>query len=301
MNSEDCIIIPTEQLNPRTMAIDVLSTLDMLQLINAEDAHVIQAVQACLPQVAIVIDVTVERIQKQKGRLFYIGAGTSGRLAVLDASECPPTFGVTPDLVQGIIAGGDYALRHAIEGAEDSAEAGKTDILHAGVNAKDVVIGLSASGGAPYVIHALQTARHLGAFTGGITCNTQAKLLAVVDVAMVADVGPEVIAGSTRLKAGTAQKLILNMLSTGTMIKLGKTYQNWMVDVKPSNVKLRQRAIHIVCKLGQVDEIQAKTLLAITKDKVKLAVLMGRKNIGLEEAKALLTKQSGHLRLALSH
>ncbi len=291
-------LVPTEQINPRTSEIDLVSTEAMLTLINEEDRRVPDAIGRIIPQIAQVVDRVVEAFERG-GRLFYVGAGTSGRLGVLDASECPPTFGVDSDLVQGIIAGGDTALRNAVEGAEDSAEQGRQAVLDAGVRDKDVLIGISASGGAAYVVTAIETAKAQGAFTGAITCHPTGALAQAADVAMVAEVGPEVIAGSTRLKAGTAQKLILNMITTGAMIGWGKTYRNLMVDLKPTNVKLRQRAIRIVAHLSNCSPEEAQQALEHSQGRVKPAVVMLTKKVSYEEAMVMLKHHHGKLRAVL--
>lgn len=300
VSSNDALnaVIPTEQVNPRTLDIDLLDTEAVLRKINAEDEEVAGAVAKAIPQIAIVVD-EIKKAFQAGHRLFYFGAGTSGRLGVLDASECPPTYGVSPDLVQGIIAGGDIALRNAVEGAEDSVELGSADVKNSGVSQGDVVIGISASGQAPYVITAIETASTLGCYTAGITCDPGSKLAQASHQAIVAMVGPEVVAGSSRMKAGTAQKLILNMLTTGVMIQMGKTYQNLMVDVQPTNLKLKARARRIVASLGKVDEAEAARLLALSAYQVKPAILMARDKISLEDAHHALDRVSGKLRLAL--
>jgi N-acetylmuramic acid 6-phosphate etherase len=296
-------LIPTEQNNPRTQDIDLLSTESMLERLNLEDQSVAIAVQAAIPMITPVVDAIVASIQ-EGGRLFYFGAGTSGRLGVLDASECPPTYGVKPDLVQAFIAGGEKALRFAVEGAEDSAELGKEDIEKAALKAGDVVVGLSASGGAPYVVAAMESAQQKGCVTACITCNPKSQLAAVVNLPIVVEVGAEPIAGSTRMKSGTAQKLILNMLTTGAMIQLGKTYRNFMVDVQTTNKKLVLRAKRIVSQLGGVSQEQAEKLLEQTHSQVKPAIVlacyqqMGRP-ISVEQANELLKQAGGKLRSVL--
>jgi len=298
------ILVPTEQVNPRTRTIDQQSTAGVLQLINAEDQLVAAAVSRVIPEIAVVVDAIVNAFQ-QGGRLVYVGAGTSGRLGVLDASECPPTFGVSAGQVQGIIAGGETALRSAVEGAEDSPEDGRQDVLQAGIGPWDVVVGISASGNAPYVVAAVETARSMGCFTAGITCNAASHLAKAVNQPIVVPVGPEAIAGSSRMKAGTAQKLILNMLSTAAMIQSGKTYENLMVDVQPTNQKLRDRARRIVSALSGVSEDEAAGFLAETAYQVKPAVFMAvahRKGCPVTPAAALekLAAVSGKLRAALA-
>ncbi len=291
-------VIPTEQVNPRTKDIDLLSTENVLRRINEEDKLVAQAVEAAIPQIAVVVD-EIKKAFENGHRLFYFGAGTSGRLGILDASECPPTYGAPPSLVQAFIAGGDIALRNAVEGAEDSAEMGRADVEKAGVQAGDVVVGISASGQAPYVVATMEAARVLGGFTAGITCDPGSKLAQAVSQAIVVQVGPEAIAGSTRMKAGTAQKLVLNMLTTGAMIQTGKTYQNLMVDVQPTNLKLKARARRIVAALGGVPIEEAERLLDLTGYQVKPAVLMACAKITLSEAQKRLSAASGKLRVAL--
>lgn len=291
-------VIPTEQVNPRTTDIDLLSTEAVLRKINAEDQLVALAVEAAIPQISVVVDQIKQAFEAGR-RLFYFGAGTSGRLGVLDASECPPTYGAPPELVQGIIAGGETALRNAVEGAEDSAEQGAADVQQAGLKEGDVAVGISASGQAPYVVAAMQAAKALGCFTAGLTCDPDSKLAQAVDQPIVVKVGPEVVAGSTRMKAGTAQKLVLNMLTTGAMIQTGKTFQNLMVDVQPTNLKLKARARRIVAALGQVSAEEAGELLEQTQYQVKPAILMARDKISLPEALSRLKTVSGKLRLAL--
>ena len=291
-------VIPTEQVNPRTKDIDLLSTENVLRRINDEDKLVAQAVEAAIPQIAIVVD-EIKKAFENGHRLFYFGAGTSGRLGILDASECPPTYGASPSLVQAFIAGGDIALRNAVEGAEDSAEMGRDDVAKAGVQAGDVVVGISASGQAPYVVATVEAARKLGCFTAGITCDPDSRLAQAVTQAIVVQVGPEAVAGSTRMKAGTAQKLVLNMLTTGAMIQTGKTYQNLMVDVQPTNLKLKARARRIVAALGNVPIEEAERLLDLTGYQVKPAVLMACAKITLPEAQQRLSAASGKLRVAL--
>ncbi|MEB3245696.1 MAG: N-acetylmuramic acid 6-phosphate etherase [Vampirovibrionales bacterium] len=286
---------PTEQDNPNTRNIDACSTLETLRLINAEDQTVAHAVQAALPQIAGVVDRIVAGFLQQ-GRLIYVGAGTSGRLAVLDASECPPTFGAPPQQVQAIIAGGEIALKTAVEGAEDNAALGAQDLAALSLTPNDVVVGISASGGAAYVIAALQTARQAGAFTAAVTCNPKALLLNHVDAGIVTPVGPEVISGSTRLKAGTAQKLVLNMLTTASMVHIGKTYGNVMVDVQPVNDKLRKRALRIVSTLARVSTQAAQSALTASQWQVKPAVLMAARGCSLSEAQALLSEHQGKLK-----
>jgi N-acetylmuramic acid 6-phosphate etherase len=293
-------VIPTEQVNPRTVDIDGLPTIEVLRKINEEDQGVAQAVAQAIPQIAVVVD-AIQHAFENGGRLFYFGAGTSGRLGVLDASECPPTYGVQPSLVQAVMAGGDTALRNAVEGAEDSVEMGREDVITAGVKAGDVVVGISASGQAPYVVSVMESAKALGCFTAGITCDAHSKLAQAAQQAIVVEVGPEVIAGSTRMKAGTAQKLVLNMLTTGAMIQTGKTYQNLMVDVQPTNLKLKARARRMVATLSGVAIEEAERLLELTQYQVKPAVIMAREQVDFTEANRRLKAVSGKLRLALEN
>ena len=252
--------LKTEGRNRNTLHIDQMSTIEMVTVMNNENRVVEDAIAAQLPEIAQAIDIIAERLS-EGGHLIYIGAGTSGRLGVVDASECPPTFGVGYDLVRGIMAGGEGAMFRAVEGAEDNEALGAHDIEADGVTAGDVVVGLSASGGAPYVLGALKKARELGAVPLGITCNPDSRMHPLCDVTIAPYVGPEVITGSSRLKAGTAQKLVLNMLSTGAMIKTGKVVGNLMINVKPTNVKLRDRCIRILMELGDCDRETAETLI----------------------------------------
>ena len=285
----------TEQVNVKSTDIDRLSTVDMLSLINDEDATVAIAVGRAIPQIAQAVDLIVEALGSG-GRLIYVGAGTSGRLGVLDAAECVPTFSVSPDLVQGVIAGGEEAMRNSVEGAEDSAGLGARDLAARNVTSFDVVCGIAASGRTPFVLGALRHARSVGAKTIAISANNGAPILQDVDVAIVVEVGPEVIAGSTRMKAGTAQKMVLNMLSTGSMIKLGKVYGNLMVDVKVSNQKLAERALRLVMRLTGDDEVRASALLTAADDEVKTAAVMGRLDVDVQRARKMLLEADGHLR-----
>lgn len=264
-------MLKTEMRNPRTMHIDTMQTKDILQITNEENRRTVDAVQAALAPLTLLCDRTAERMQ-QGGRLFYIGAGTSGRLGVLDASECPPTFGVSQDTVIGIIAGGDRCLRSAAEGEEDSAESGERDLAAYRVTEKDVVVGISAAGGAAYVVAALRYAHSKGALTAAVSSNFDTAVGRAADIEIVADTGPEVVTGSTRLKAGTAQKLILNMLSTTVMIKTGKVYENMMINLKPSNIKLRDRVIRITEEILHCDAAEAEERLAANDWSIRKAV-----------------------------
>ncbi|MBK8189121.1 MAG: N-acetylmuramic acid 6-phosphate etherase [Vampirovibrionales bacterium] len=289
---------PTEATLSASANIDLMATEAVLRLMNHADQAVPQAMRAALPAIARVVDGVVASLTAG-GRLFYVGAGTSGRLAVLDAAECPPTFSAPPDLVQAIIAGGDAALRSAVEGAEDNFEQGCLDLQTAGARTGDVVIGVSASGGAPYVLGAMAEARRVGAYVAALVGVADSALTQAADEAIVIETGPEVIAGSTRLKAGTAQKLALNMISTATMIQLGKTYGNRMIDVRASNRKLRARALSLVRELAAVSESQASALLEACDWEVKTAVLAARLRLAPEQARARLAAVGGKLRLAL--
>lgn len=290
--------LTTEEINQNTKMIDECTTEQMLRLLNEEDAKVPAAVSEVIPEIAQAVDICYRKL-KAGGRMFYIGAGTSGRLGVLDASECPPTFGVDPELVQGHIAGGDVALRVAVEGFEDKEEEGIALIERCGVTDKDAVIGISASGSAAFVIAGLRQASKLGAATIGVTNNKRSKLEAVCDVCIAPVVGPEVIMGSTRLKAGTAQKLVLNMLSTSTMVKLGKTYNNLMVDLKASNLKLYDRSIRIIQEATGVEQGIAKAYLERASMNCKLAILMIRTGMNAENAALALTRTEGSLKAAI--
>lgn len=287
--------LTTEQDNPDSKNIDQVSTFDALRLINREDAKVAAAVRDALPQVADAVEVIAEAIANG-GRLFYLGAGTSGRLGVLDAVECVPTFSVSPDLVQGVIAGGPDALTQSVEGAEDHPESARADLMARGLTRADVVCGIAASGRTPFVIGGLEYAKALGAKTIAIAGNARSPIGGIADISISVVVGPEVIAGSTRMKAGTAQKMILNMLSTAAMIRLGKVYGNLMVDVKVSNQKLAERACRLVMRLTSVDSERARALLERAHQDVKTAAVMARLDLEYEEARELLARAKGNLR-----
>ena len=284
----------TEQRNPRSMGIDRRSTLEILQIMNEEDAAVTQAVKQALPAIAEAVELITQRL-RGGGRLFYVGAGTSGRLGILDAAECVPTFSVPPELVQGVIAGGEQAIVLSVEGAEDRPELGSSDLKARGLTAQDAVVGIAASGRTPYVVGALIYARQIGAATIGISCNAPAQVLDAADIRIPVIVGPEILTGSTRLKAGTAQKLVLNMLSTTTMIKLGKAYNNLMVDVKVSNQKLADRARRIIREITGISTDEAGALLALTDNEVKPAIVMAVLKISADEARAKLAAANGML------
>ena len=288
----------TEQRNPNSMNVDSLSALEIVQLMNDEDKQVPLAIEKCLPQIAQAVERIVAAFQKG-GRLVYIGAGTSGRLGVLDASECPPTFGVSPEMVKGIIAGGERALRHPIEGAEDSKTQAVVDLQTIQFSSKDVLVGIAASGRTPYVIGALEYAKSLGSVTVSIASNPNSAMANIVDIAIDTVVGPEVLTGSSRLKSGTAQKLVLNMLTTASMILMGKCYQNLMVDVQASNEKLKARAIRIVMQATDCDKALAEETLKLADQNAKLAIMMILSGLDRAQAEALLEKHHGKLQLAL--
>jgi N-acetylmuramic acid 6-phosphate etherase len=289
--------LPTEQRNPATTDIDRLSTLEMVRLLNAQDATVAAAVERALPEVAASVDVIVDRI-RGGGRLIYIGAGTSGRLGVLDASECPPTYNTPPELVVGLIAGGDHALRHPVENVEDRPEEGAAALREIDLTGRDVVVGIAASGRTPFVIGALRYAREIGAATISLSNVDDAAISHEADIAIAAVTGPEPVTGSTRMKAGTAQKLVLNMLTTATMIRLGKTYGNLMVDVQPSNSKLRDRAVRIVAEATGLGREAAAAQLARAGSDVKTAIVMDRLGVDAGTARERLASAGGVVRAA---
>ena len=288
----------TEQVNPASAGLDSRSTAEILQVMNEEDRRVAPAVGAEIRQIAKAVDSILAAIESG-GRLFYIGAGTSGRLGVLDAAECPPTFNVDPELVQGIIAGGEPALARATEATEDDPDAGRRDLLSYGFNGKDVLVGIAASGRTPYVLGAVAAAQGMGALTIGISCTPDSELSRVVDVPITPLPGPEVIAGSTRMKAGTATKLVLNMISTAVMIRLGHVYGNLMVNVQPKNRKLEDRARRIVAEAAQVSDERAKELLDAAGGHVKTAILMSRLSLDRTAAEARLAAAGGRISGAL--
>jgi len=279
----------TEQENPRTEQISSLSTGDIVRLMNDEDARVAEAVRQVLPSIAQAIDGIVQRIENG-GRLFYVGTGTSGRLGVLDASECPPTFGVATDLVQAVIAGGYEACYRAVEASEDDAAAGARDLEQRGFARADALVGIAASGGTPYTVGAVEYARAIGALTMAITCVPESAITKAAEIPMVPLVGPEVIAGSTRLKAGTAQKLILNMLSTATMIRLGYVTGNRMTNVQTRNVKLRARALRILSAETGLSETDAVRQMDLANGDLRLALVMTTTASNRETAEAALKK-----------
>lgn len=287
----------SESRNPDTMQIDLMSSRQILDAMNAQDRLVPAAVEKVLPETAIAVDGIVDAF-KAGGRLIYMGAGTSGRLGVLDASECPPTFGVPQGMVIGLIAGGDRALRYPIEGAEDSLEEGPQDLQRIQLTDHDVVVGIAVSGRTPYVIGGLTYARQIGATTVALSCNPDSTIARLADIAISPVVGPEAVTGSTRLKSGTAQKLILNMLSTASMIRMGKTYQNLMVDLTVSNLKLAARATRILVEATGCTAEQAEHYLERSDSNVKLAILMALTGMDRPAAETALTQADGFLRRA---
>ena len=286
--------IATEQCNPNTVNIDTLSTLEMVKLINREDQKVAEAVGLVADRIAQAVDVIAERLAKG-GRLIYCGAGTSGRLGILDAVECPPTYSTEPEMVQGLIAGGYPAIFKAVEGAEDSKELGVQDMQGICFGAGDVLVGIAASGRTPYVLGCMEYARKLGAVTISVTCCPGSELDSFADIGIAPAPGPEVVTGSTRMKSGTAQKMVLNMLSTGAMIKLGKVYGNLMVDVKPSNEKLIRRCVTIVCSATGCTEAVAVAALEACEYRPKTAIVMVLCGVAPEEAQEMLKNAGGRI------
>jgi N-acetylmuramic acid 6-phosphate etherase len=289
----------TEQRNPRSRGLDAKSTLDVLRLLNREDARVAQAVRRELPKIARAVDAIAKRLGAG-GRLIYVGAGTSGRLSVLDAAECGPTFGTPVRTVQAIIAGGARALRHAVEGAEDSAANGARDLAAAGVTRRDVVVALAASGATPYVLGALRLAARRGAFTIGVTSNPRSPLARQAHIAITPDTGPEAIAGSTRLKAGTAQKMVLNLLSTASMVRLGRVYDNWMIYVALTNRKLRRRGELILQEAAGVGASAAGHALRHAGHDLPTALVALKTGASVREARRRLAQSRGNVRQALA-
>ena len=289
--------LKTEQRNPSTMELDKLSPIEIVTIMNDEDAKVAGAVKLLLPEISKAVEAIVARL-RQGGRVIYIGAGTSGRLGVLDASECPPTFSTTDEFI-GIMAGGDVAIRNAVEGAEDSPELGIEDLTRINVSSKDVVVGLAASGRTPYVLGAVNYARQRGAVTIAVTCNPGSDLGKIADIAINIAVGPEVLTGSTRLKSGTAQKMVLNMLSTASMVRCGKTYGNLMVDVKATNLKLIERTVKIVKEATGGDDESARETLAKCNYSAKKAIVMILADCDEENAVKRLESARGFVREAI--
>lgn len=286
--------IATEQRNPNTMNIDTLSTLDMMKLINREDHRVADAVGEVTDKIAQAVDVIAEKLAAG-GRLIYCGAGTSGRLGILDAVECPPTYSTDPETVQALIAGGYGAIFKAVEGAEDSKELGVQDMQNIHFSQKDVLVGIAASGRTPYVRGCMEYAKQLGAPTVAVTCCPGSELDQFADIGIAPAPGPEVVTGSTRMKSGTAQKMVLNMLSTGAMIKLGKVYGNLMVDVKPSNEKLIRRCVTIVCSAAECTEAEATKALEDCDYRPKVAIVMVLRGVNADTACAMLQKAEGRI------
>src|SRR5688572_13618406 len=290
--------LQTEARNPASAELDDLSPLQLVRLMNAEDGRVIPAIATQAEGIARAIEVTAERL-RGGGRLIYVGAGTSGRLGVLDATECPPTFNAPPGLVVGLIAGGPAALTRAVEGAEDHPELAPRDLAEISLSAADVLVGIATSGRTPYVLAAVDHARSLGAFTIGLSCNPDADIIPRVDLAITPVVGPEVLSGSTRLKAGTATKLVLNMLSTGAMVRLGKTYGNLMVDMRATNEKLRLRTNRIVRETTGLDATAADALLERCGRDLKTALVSQLASVSAEDARERLRKANGRVRAAV--
>ena len=288
----------TEARNPASADLDRLSTIDFVRLVNSEDAKLADAVADQTREIASAIDLIADRLTSG-GRLIYVGAGTSGRLGVLDASECPPTFGADPEQVVGLIAGGSKALQRAVEGAEDSTEQGASDLHDINLSQRDVVVGIAASGHTPYVIGALNFAKQAGAGTVGLSCNPGSPVSGTAEVGIAVAAGPEVLSGSTRMKAGTATKMVLNMLTTGAMVKLGKTYGNLMVDLQATNNKLVQRSIRIVQQLTDLSEPDARELLETCGGELKTSIVCHRLGVSPQTARAKLEAVEGGLRSAL--
>jgi N-acetylmuramic acid 6-phosphate etherase len=293
----DLSILPTEARNPSTENLDSLSPLELVRVMHAADKEALAAVERELPQITRVIEATAERLEAG-GRLFYLGAGTSGRLGVLDASECPPTYNTPPEMVQGLIAGGDIALRISVEREEDDELQGRRDLEQHGFSPKDILVGIAASGRTPYVLGGIRYARELGALSIGLSCVPGSALAQAADLAITPATGPEIVTGSTRMKAGTATKLVLNMLSTGTMVRLGYVYGNLMVNVQPTNVKLRDRAVRIIATITGLSYSEAAALLE-RAGSVKTAVIMHKFGLDREEAERRLLSVRGRLRAAL--
>lgn len=288
----------TETRNPNTQDLDIMTSLEIVTVMNQEDRNVCLAIEQVLPEIARLVDVVAAAFEKG-GRLIYMGAGTSGRLGVLDASECPPTYGVSPEQVVGLIAGGDYALRNAVEGAEDSREFGVQDLKDRNLTKDDVVVGIAASGRTPYVLGGLAYAKELGCVTAAVACNKNSEIGQAADIAIEAQPGPEVLTGSTRLKAGTTQKLILNMITTAAMVRTGKAYHNLMVNVVQSNEKLRTRAENIVMDSTGVERDEARATIDKANGNVKLAITMILTETDVEGAEKLLAQAKGHVRVAI--
>ncbi len=291
--------LATEQVNELSRGLDEMNTLQVVQLMNHANADVIRAIDAASGQLAQAVEEISERM-KRGGRLIYMGAGTSGRLGIIDAAECPPTFGVSSELIQGIIAGGDGALRHAVEGAEDDAQLGKDDLIAKNLTEKDAVIAISASGYAPYCVGALEYAASVGALPISMSCNRGAIISKAAKIAIEAPTGAEVLSGSTRLKAGTATKIMLNIISTATMVRMGKVYGNLMVDVRATNVKLKDRSVRIVMNATGLPREAAQKLHAEAQGNIKAAIVMHESGASYELAMAALNECDGYVRRAIS-
>jgi len=287
-------LLETEKINPNTVNIDQLDPLEILKIMNKEDEKVIYAIRSVLKDISAVVEIVVDSI-KNGGHIFFVGAGTSGRLGVLEAVECPPTFSVDDDLFQAVMAGGYKAVYSAVESAEDNFEDGKEDIKSRGVTNKDIVVGIAASGKTPYVIGALEWAKKIGAKTVALTCNPNSVIGKIADYKIEAVPGPEVISGSTRMKAGTTQKMILNMITTTAMIKLGKVYQNLMVDLHISNQKLKERAINIIRRVTNAEPSLIEKTLELSRNNVKAAIVMIKNNVSYEEAVDQLNRNNGFI------
>ena len=286
--------LTTEARNEATKKIDQVSTLEMVTLINQEDQKVAQAIEKVLPQIAAAIDAAAERFKKG-GRLIYCGAGTSGRLGALDAIELTPTYSASPERAFGILAGGEKAMYQAIEGAEDSKELAIEDLTQHQLTARDVVIAIAASGRTPYAVSAIEYGKKVGALTISVTCNNQSPMNQLAEIGIAPIVGPEVITGSTRMKAGSAQKMVLNMFSTGIMVKIGNIYQNLMVNVQPTNEKLMQRATNIIKEAAEIEESQAKEYLEAAQLEVAPAIVMAKAHVDFQKAKQLLAEHDGRI------
>lgn len=291
--------LETEQQNQKSLKIDRVDTIEILKMMNDEDSTVSKSVRKEIITISKIVDLTYTSL-KNGGRLFYIGAGTSGRLGVLDASECPPTFGVSYELVQGVIAGGEKAILKAQEGMEDKPEEGKRDLFNRNLTSNDIVIGIAASGRTPYVTGALNYAKEIGASSASISCVSNAKISEAADIALEIVTGPEILTGSTRLKAGTAQKMVLNMITTSVMIKLGKVYQNYMVDLQPTNRKLVSRAQEMIQDITGVNQSRAKELYEAANGHVKTAIVMELGGFSVERAQQQLELNNGHVSKAIS-
>ncbi len=293
-------ILPvTEQQNPDSYQIDIKTTEEILRIINNQDKTVPLAVETAIPTLTNLVDALVTCFNAG-GRLFYLGAGTSGRLGVLDASECPPTYGVSPDMVQGFIAGGDKALRKSVENAEDDSEQGILQLKEASFSSKDMLVGITASGSAPYVIGAMKYAQSLGSPVGAISCNKDSLTFSYCDFPIYIPVGPEIVTGSTRMKSGTAQKLVLNMITTTAMIRIGKVYNNFMIDLVPVNAKLIQRSIRLICEITECNEKVAEVAFYESERKVRTAIIMVMLSLTKDEANALLEKNNMNINNSLS-